>query len=62
MQIFIRSTEKQLLNLIELRQGVMGYARYLILVLGAKLIAGAISSCAFIGVAVGVGLIFSSLV
>ena len=33
-----------------------------ILVLGAKLIAGAISSCAFIGVAVGVGLIFSSLV
>ena len=32
------------------------------LVLGAKLIAGAISSCAFIGVAVGVGLIFSSLV
>ena len=62
MQIFIRSTEKQLLPLIELRQGVMVYARYLILVLGAKLIAGAISSCAFIGVAVGVGLIFSSLV
>ena len=32
------------------------------LVLGFKLIAGAISSSAFIGVAIGVGLIFASLV
>ena len=32
------------------------------LVLGFKLVAGAIASCAFIGVAVGVGLIFASLV
>ena len=66
MQIFIKSTEKQLLPLIELRHGVMVYrsvwSSVTILVLGAKLIAGAISSCAFIGVAVGVGLIFSSLV
>ena len=30
--------------------------------MAAKLIAASISSCAFIGVAVGVGLIFSSLV
>lgn len=33
-----------------------------ILVLGFKLLAGALASCAFIGVAVGVGLIFASLV
>jgi len=32
------------------------------LVLGFKLVAGALASCAFIGVAVGVGLIFASLV
>ena len=32
------------------------------LVLGFKLVAGAIASSAFIGVAVGVGLIFASLV
>ena len=64
MQIFIRSREKQLLPLIELRQGVMVYALSgpASRVLGAESIAGAISSCAFIGVAVGVGLIFSSLV
>ena len=30
--------------------------------LGFKLLAGALSSCAFIGVAIGVGLVFASLV
>ena len=33
-----------------------------ILLLGFKLLAGALSSCAFIGVAIGVGLVFASLV
>ena len=38
----------------------MGY--YIVLVIGFKLVAGAIASSAFTGVAIGVGLIFASLV
>ena len=47
--------------IVHVKQG-WAWSSVTILDLGAKLIAGAISSCAFIGVAVGVGLIFSSLV
>ena len=35
---------------------------YIVLVIGFKLVAGAIASSAFTGVAIGVGLIFASLV
>ena len=44
-------------NQIFLRKGIGAIGRGpLVLVLGFKLIAGAIASCAFIGVAIGVGL------
>ena len=41
---------------MELQGNQTGYEEELVLVLGFKLIAGAIASCAFIGVAIGVGL------
>ena len=53
-------------NFIPIRYQQSSFIRYTIeagiLVLGFKLLAGALASCAFIGVAVGVGLIFASLV